>query len=515
MKTAVIPHFCRKIHVITLCGIIAFLLLASTPLRSREPVTLIILHTNDLHGCLLPIQNPAIAPPPEKVGGAAWLAAAIARERKEGQTIVVDSGDIAVGSALSNLYYGMPVIDFMNHCRFDAMTLGNHEFEWGIERLKALNVRARFPFICANLIDERTGSPPCYVKPYTIVKREGMKIGIIGLLTQQTYIYADPRVIRHLTFLSPEDCLRKSMASVRTQGVSVIIVLSHLGYDEDKTLAERVPGITCFIGGHTHTPMMKPEIVRGTVIAQAGKNGMNLGRLELKLERKTGRIIAFSGGLIPIITSRLEPDRDVEKILLPYQEPIKALINTVVGRAEKDILNEPVPGSQSTPLGNLACDAFRWSSGADMSLYKSDGMRSHLFRGEITKGTLYALIPFEQRVVTAELSGREIEALLEFAMESPFYTQVSGITLLYDQKRPRGRRVTVILDNGKELRNETLYRLATVDYLFYFYYRSGGFDVFSKKRSEGLLSREALEGFIKMTGKINPPEEGRVRVANQ
>ncbi|MDQ7825114.1 MAG: bifunctional UDP-sugar hydrolase/5'-nucleotidase [Candidatus Eremiobacteraeota bacterium] len=492
---------------------VLFMLLSCCPLRAGGQIELLILHTNDFHGSLLPVSDIHIAPPPAKIGGAAFIAGKI-RELKNGnagRTVLVDSGDCATGTALSNAFYGIPVIEYMNLAGYDAMALGNHEFDWGVGKLMAMRTHAKFPFLAANLIDRRTGKVPPYAQPYSIVEKEGVKIGLVGLITMNTTILQNPNRIKNLLFLPPEEPARKAIEELHRKGVRIILVLSHLGVEDDKALARKVPGIACIIGGHSHTALQQPLKVDETVIVQTGCHGSSLGKVKLILDSDSGSVKSFAGELIPVIDSIILPDKEVEAMVAPYQKKIQASMDEVLGTAEGDLLNEPLGDTESTPLGNFITDALRITCKADMALYKSDGIRTDILKGAIRKGDLYQVLPYDNKVIKAELTGREIRGMLELIVESPFLTQVSGLRVLYHGSKQKGERIEAFLPGGEPLADERSYCLATTDYLFYLNMVGGGFDVLKKKHRSELFSREIVERYITKQKKVVPSREGRVK----
>jgi 5'-nucleotidase / UDP-sugar diphosphatase len=490
-----------------------FLLICRTVICAGETTELTILHTNDFHGALLPGNDMQIAPPPEKVGGAAYIASKIKelRNADPDHVFLIDAGDCAMGTSLSNTLYGIPVIDYMNLMGYDAMALGNHEFEWGAGKLIDMAARAKFPFLAANLIDSATGRVPRYAKPYVILEKGGLKIGLIGLLTPNTTVLQNPNRIKNLLFLPPENSAEKAIEELQQKGIRVIIVVSHLGFHDDRALARKVSGVACIIGGHSHTTLLKPEKVRNTVIVQAGSNGGYLGRVKLTLDRYSGRVMSYSGELIPIIDRNIPPDKAVLELLAPCEVKIRTSMAEVLGIAKGDLPNRPLGDSESTPLGNFVTDALRFTCKADIALYKSDGLRADIPRGPVSRGALYQVLPFDNKVKKAELKGHEIKGVLEFMVESPFLTQVSGLSITYHGDREKGKRIEAAFPDGESIKDDKSYSIATVDYLFYLYYKSGGFDIFTKKHRTEVLSREIVGRYLSKQKQIEPSREHRVR----
>ena len=148
-------------------------------------------------------------------------------------------------------------MDVMNELKFDAMTLGNHEFDWGMRALTRLRKEARFPFLAANIVDSK-GNLLSGIRPYTILQKGHAKVAVIGLTTPEIAYITKPDNLKGLTFLSPEAVLPRLIREVRQQGASIVILLSHLGFEADKRVASAVPGIDVIVGGHSHTVIPKP-----------------------------------------------------------------------------------------------------------------------------------------------------------------------------------------------------------------------------------------------------------------
>ena len=273
----------KKLSTLLVISLTIFLIVAAG-LHAGEPATtlLTILHVNDYHGRIKPFIDKTNNPQ-EQVGGAPCLAAMIkrARAKNPGGTLLLAAGDMFQGSPVSNLFHGAPVMDVMNELKFDAMTLGNHEFDWGIAALTRLRKEARFPFLAANIVDSK-GNLLSGIRPYTIVQKGHAKVAVIGLTTSEIAYITKPDNLQGLTFPGPEAILPRLIQEVRQQGASIVILLSHLGFEADKRVASAVPGINVIVGGHSHTVIPKPlQTEGGTVIVQAGAYGVYLGVFDI------------------------------------------------------------------------------------------------------------------------------------------------------------------------------------------------------------------------------------------
>jgi 5'-nucleotidase / UDP-sugar diphosphatase len=489
--------------ILSLCG--------SAPQQAE----IVIVHTNDFHGHLVPFEDKAFVPPPETVGGAAYLATKVQELRRKypQKVILLDAGDIAQGTPLSNMVKGKPVIGYMNYLGYDAMTIGNHEFDWGISALETMACSIHFPLLCANIKDEKKGALLSFAKPYTIVEREGMKIGIIGVTTPQTPLMSFPRNVQGLTFGDPREAVLKYRDELGGQGIKVIGVLSHLGLEEDKILARDVPGLTFIIGGHSHTAVRRTEKINETVVVQAGCYGKYLGNLRLMLDRETGKVLFYNAEaeLIPIITAEISPDRNVESIIMPYIAKIKPAMDEIIGSAKEDILNEAPQGFVDTPMGSFITDTIRANFKADLAVYNTGGVRAPLYRGSIRKGDVFNVLPFDNEAIALDLKGSQIAALLESLMDNPRFIQVSGMTFSFRRKTDGKVEFHDICIGGKPLEKDRTYRLATVDFIYHGINYQEMFEHGSNLMQGGVV-RDLIEEHISQEKSVTPPHDRRIRI---
>jgi 5'-nucleotidase/UDP-sugar diphosphatase len=268
---------------------------------------IVILHTNDTHGHLLPFSYPegldpnsqeAQLPFKHDIGGVARRATLLQRLRQQfrDQTLVVDCGDFMDGTPFSLHYFGEADIAAMNACGYEYGTLGNHEFSNSLVQVQKLLRMARFPYVCANARLRATGEPLC--PPYLIIERNGLRIALFGLIVRDTQTYRGAR--EGVDILDPLEVARQLVPQLRAQA-DLVILLSHLGIETERVLAQQVPGIDVIVGGHSHTRLTQPLFVEwskpltkgvmglnGTVIVQAHQWGGELGQLELLCYRDSG-----------------------------------------------------------------------------------------------------------------------------------------------------------------------------------------------------------------------------------
>ncbi len=487
---------------------IAFLTGSSYALDKKE---LIILHTNDMHGQVYPYYFKQMG---AYYGGVANLAARINQLREEygkDKILLIDAGDISQGTPVSNIFQGDPMTDYMNYIGYDCTTFGNHEFDWGQKALLRQVQRRKFPTVCANVIETATGQVPTGVKPYIVVERAGMKIGIIGVATPSTPRMSFHKNVEGLEFLDSVETINKYREELNKQGIKVIGVVSHNGYKEDLDIAKEVKGITFIIGGHSHTPVYNPYMVNGIPVCQAGEWGKFIGFERLKIDADTGKTISFEGKLIHNIAA----DEKLAKQLAPYKEKVDKSMNEVLGDLSADIthLEYQVKGSGTTSAGDVVTDIMKAVTGADVAFINTHGIRASLPKGTITRGSVFTILPFDNALMTCEVKGSDLAKIIEYYVDRPSFTQVAGIKCDYDSKKPFDHRVTNIKINGKDLDPNKTYKIATIDFLF-----GASKDCKELQNAKNIntakVLRDEVEAYIKQKKHIVVPEEIRIKVLN-
>ena len=255
---------------------------------------LVILHTNDTHSCIMPL-NPNLADTAlAGRGGFLRRMALIEDERaKTPGLLLIDSGDFSQGSPYYNFYKGEVEVELMNRMGYDVATIGNHEFDFGLENMARIFRMAKFPIVCANY--DFTGTPvEGLVKPYTIIKRNGLKIGVFGLSPQPKGLVDTTKFVG-VKYLDPVETARRMAALLKTKKkCDVVICVSHLGWEDeeltDQMLVLATRDIDIVLGGHSHTYMKTLRYVKNVdgkdvPVDQNGKHGIWIGRIVLDLEK--------------------------------------------------------------------------------------------------------------------------------------------------------------------------------------------------------------------------------------
>ena len=417
------------------------LFLLFTTFAHGQQAEIRILHINDFHAFAEPYKPLGSD---ELSGGISYLATKANELRKEQPSLLLSAGDMIQGDNWANLFQGESVIKWMNEMRFDAMVVGNHEFDFGQEVLKKRISEARFPILGANVVGLRS------LKPCIIKELHGAKIAIIGVTTEDTPISTHPKNITGLKFLSPADTVEKYVKELRGQS-DILIVLSHIGYSVDRILAEKVKGVDVIVGGHSHTRINDPVRVGDTIIVQTWEHGKALGVLDLTIEG--GEIVRFKGRLEEIKPEKGKEDRATASLVEKYKKRVDAALDEEIGTAEVNLDGENVR-RRETNLGNLISDVMRSVSGADVTLINGGGTRASIKKGVIRVKDIYSVLPFDNYIVAIKLTGKEIREALEHGVSGVEdgegrFPQVSGMTFKYSPSEKRGWRIKAIFIAGK------------------------------------------------------------------
>jgi 5'-nucleotidase/UDP-sugar diphosphatase len=439
---------------ITLIGILLIISLASGAQATR--VDLRILYVNDFHGFAEPYQ-----PTGGKtlLGGIAYLAGAVDRARQAHPSLLLAAGDMIQGNFWANLFQGQSVIEVMNAMKFDAMVVGNHEFDYGLKVLQERMAQANFPILGANV----EGLPS--LKPYVIKNLQGVKIGIIGVVTRDT-LAGHPGKLGDLKFTTPESAIRKYLPELKRRA-DIIVVLSHCGYPADRELAAKIPGLDIIVGGHTHTKLLHPELVGQTIIVQAWEHAKALGVLDLRV--RDGKIVKFQGTLQEISPATGAPDRRVQEIVARYADQAGPIMHQVIGETRVALDAQKVRTEESN-LGNFIADVMRQTSGADVAIINGGTIKANIAQGKIKNRDVYNALPYDRYLLAIRLTGAQLKQALEHGVShlgkpSHRFPQVSGLTFTYSRSAPAGSRVKDITVGGRPLDLKKQYVVATIDFL--------------------------------------------------
>lgn len=435
--------------------------------RASEPKTLTILHTNDMHASFIPHEAFWMKETPKPMtGGFAELGWTIDSIRKaKGDVLLLDAGDVMTGTPISDFEYhgavGGGLFEMMNLIGYDAWEVGNHDLDISQENLRGLTHIAKFPTLSANLRDS-LGGFPLNNRPCLTLKKNGLRIGIIGLMSKDLFQLTNTNNLAGLVVLPPAEVAQKLIDSLSTI-TDIIVALTHEGVDDDSALAATTHGINVIIGGHSHTRLKSPKVVDDVVICQTGSNCENLGELELTIQDH--KVTAFNGKLIALWDRPGRPETEVSKFVREMKDKVDAEYGQVIGTLGADWRRGR---SGETNIGEFVADAILEGTGADFAVTNSSGIRKDLPAGKITKLDLFEISPFRNVLCTFPVSGKDLRALVDRYVQSLASNRtsidLSGIECRWKKVNglPVMESCTV---GGKPLSDESTYRCGTIDFV--------------------------------------------------
>ncbi|MEO5359535.1 MAG: 5'-nucleotidase C-terminal domain-containing protein [Nitrospirota bacterium] len=550
---------------------------------SADNTTLSIAHINDTHSHLEP-SNVSLtynsSPFVVSAGGFPLITSAISALRESRPNLLLlHAGDVFTGTVFFSKYQGLADVDFLNAMHLDAMTTGNHEFDKGPSVLAAFIKKATFPVVSANL--EISMESPLYslIKPYTILEKNGRRIGIVGLTTSET-----PSISKPGNLVKFKDVVKSAEAAVSdltSQDVNIIIILSHIGYENDLELSRAVPGVDVIVGGHSHSLLGDdtlsqiglqpvgpyPTEVRGTdnstvLIVTAWEFGKILGHMDIDFDAD-GRIVSYRGNQAVIlpeepenrtpelaefyqstangkITSNprfqlVKADPSAALKLDKYSAPIKGFMSGTVAYAEDTLKRANNQGP-----GPIIADSMLQKTtdlGADIAIMNSGGVRIDMPKGNISIADAYSLMPFNNTIYVLKLKGHQIkdaiESTIEFQinkMKKPPFVYASGLRFTLDMSKPAGERVKAmeVKEQGTQtyvpVKMNSFYKIAVSEYI-----AKGGDNFMSIQGTEavsplkaassavdtGFVDSEVFIEYIKSQKRLKNPTEQRIRMINR
>lgn len=487
----------------TRLALAASLLLAGVALPARAD-TITILHINDLHSRIEAINKYDSTCSAEEAqkgdcfGGVARIATKV-RERRDaiaaagGHVLVLDAGDQFQGSLFYTTYKGRDAVEFMNMIGFDAMAVGNHEFDDGPDNLAAFIEAADFPVISGNTrvtpVEARLSGK---IGERVVLDRGGGKIAILSVLATDTGATSSPGP--NVSFGDEIAYLKEAVARTEAEGINRIILLSHVGLPRDMEIARAVDGIDIIVGGHSHTLMLNDDPDRppypllmqnpageDVPIVQAYAYSKYLGEIAVTFD-EAGKVVSAKGDPI-LLDASVAPDPKLEARVKELAAPLEALRSKVVGNS-----TAPIDGSRDScrfgecTMGNLVADALLEKirpQGGEIAITNGGGLRASIDAGDVTMGELLTVLPFQNTMATFRMSGKNILASLEHGVAgvqdgAGQFPQVAGIRYTFDLTLPpnggRIQSVAVVGPGGeKPLDPDKLYLVATNNFM-----RGGG-----------------------------------------
>ena len=477
--------------------------------EDAETVKITVIHTNDTHSRLIGTNT--------EIGFA--KIATLIKEAKEANpnTLVLDAGDTLHGMPIVNISKGENAIKVLEAAGYDYMTLGNHDFNYGKERLFELRDMSQVGMLSANIVDE---NGEYIFTPYVIEEVGDVKVGIYGLSTPDTVILTNPNNVVGLVFKDPIE-VSKEMVEELEDKTDVIIALAHLGLDESSTLtskalAQEVEGIDLIIDGHSHSMLEGGQLENNTLIVQTKNYGQNLGYVDIEILE--GEVTGITARLLAAAdTADVVPDPDLQKIIEDIEAANAEVFNEVIATTGVylDGVRENVR-TKETNLGNLSADAARAATGADIAFVNGGGIREDIPVGDITKGKIAAIFPFGNTIEVKKITGADLKAMLEWSVSDypaakGAFLQVSGLEFTFDPAKEIGSKVVEILVGGEAFDEAKEYTVAINDFM------STGGDGYAMLADYDVLAiygtyEEIIIDYLVANGTAGSEVSGRIKV---
>ena len=474
-----------------------------------------LLHTDDIHGHLdADIVQSANASSTFRAGGMAQLAGQVAafRARAPQRTLLIDAGDAWQGTFISNANKGEAVTQAMNLMHYDALAVGNHDFDWGQDVLAQRARDAAFPFLAANVVESKTGKAPAYLRTFEVKDLGIARVGIIGLTNPGSATIVKATSVTGLQFLAAADSVRPVVDEVQKQA-DIVVVAAHIGTAEAVQLAHDVPGIDVIVAAHDHFPIQTARIEGRTTIVDAGAYTQYVGRLEIVVDRTTHKMKdAVRGGVLTAIAANpnVTPDPEIAKLVDERRAEGEKYTSRVVGRTTEPLTNL----REETAFGNLITDAFveygrqqGWKT--EVAFYNMAGVRASFNAGQISYGQLYEALPFSNTVVNVDLTGSDLAAIIDRAACVNGRLHMAGVVVAFRFDGGTPNCVTSITVAGAPLDAARTYHVATIDYLLL---GGDGHTGFAKGTNViyGDVEVDVVAAYIAAHSPVSPKVEGRL-----
>jgi 2',3'-cyclic-nucleotide 2'-phosphodiesterase (5'-nucleotidase family) len=359
-----------------------------------EVRSLTILHTNDLHARISPLENGN--------GGFAYLATAIQRERAGCQDcIFLNAGDLVQGSPVSTIFHGLPVYEIANLLGFDASTLGNHEFDYGWAQARKFQETARYPMVTCNLVDAQ--GRRFTDKPYIILTVNGLRVAVIGAMTDSLHSLTTPKLLEEWHTLPVVETARRYAAELKDKS-DLVVLLAHITGQEEKQFLASVPEIPVLVTGHIHGGIDEPVSQDGRVLVRVKGYGEDLGRLELQVDTEKKAPVAWKWKRIAVNSTRLPPDTEVQRAVKQWEDEVTARVDRPLATSARAFTKPQVK--------QLIEQAMRDQTGADFAHMNQGGVRDALPQGRLLERHIWNIMPFDNEVVVGTFKGRDLPAVV-------------------------------------------------------------------------------------------------------
>lgn len=497
-----------------------------------KPITITILHSNDMHA-----HADATMIQKKPYGGYARQATLINQIRaKEKNVVLLNAGDTFQGTLYFNVYEGLADLAYMNWIKYDAMCLGNHEFDRGPSTLSAFVKGATFPVLCSNLDFSKEPALNGLVQPSTVLTVGGQKVGVVGAVTPDLFDISAPG--DNIKMMEIRSSVQGAVDSLTKQGVNKIILLTHIGYQEDRALVKQLKDVDVVVGGHSHTPLGTPAIPgwpqpggpyptmardstgRDVPVVQGWEWAKVLGQLKVEFDGN-GKLVRVVQAEAKPVDENVPEDKGVVSLLSALMKPIASMQNAVIGDAPSGV-DRRGQGRHDNPMASVVADAMLAATAKNQAvaaLVNSGGVRAPLDAGPITYGEAISVQPFNNVLTVMELSGSELKQVLEDGVADAsklggLLNPSAGTSYRIDLSKPTNSRISDVVIAGSPLDLSKTYRVTFLNFT-----ATGGDAHVTLKNSKaprietGLVDVDALVDYIKAHKPLVSPSEPRVKGA--
>lgn len=506
----------------------------STPINTavaKDIFNLKVLHTNDLHAHLLPFNTDGENCSYEScLGGFARIKTFIERKRKEdSELLLLDAGDRFSGTIFYSLNKGKDIAFLMDKMNYDAMALGNHDFDDDLAELVKFKRSVKAPLIASNVQFPDDSELQSTVLQALTIQKKGRQIGILSILTPETKEACENA--DKITFLDEKKIIKKHIQKLKEKDINIIILLNHNGIEEDIKLAKEIPDIDLIISAHSHTLLSNKTKAKGpyplvvknalgqvSLIVSAGIGGQHIGEINLTFN-KNGEITSFNGDTIPMDAS-IQADKEAADYIAVTEQRIKEIAHQPIRQLEQEI---PLTGkevfcSESCYMGEILTNALLQAAQTEnkdvhISLLNAGAIRSAIPKGEITLKHIAQTYPFNSNAVIVELNGEDLKKYINHGLKkyqdndrTNAFLQAGGLNYQFSPKTKQ--LISVNLKNGEALINDKTYLIAIPSFL------GKGGDGFPKLDTKETISfgtiQDILIKYFKTEKKL-PAFENRIK----
>lgn len=476
----------KKLLVLLLSAVMVFTLLPSAVFanetESKTKDTVIkIFHTNDVHSRYNEATNSDGTL--SRFGYAKFKTLINMNRASADKVLVFDAGDTFHGQSFATLEEGQSIAKVLKTVGYNAMVAGNHDFNYGSSKTTKLAKTAGVKLLGANVLNKKTGKIASGYQEYITYTVNDVKIGVFGLSTPETAYKTNPKNVSTLTFADPVKTAKSVVDKLKnTEDVDVVICLAHLGIDEASEnnvsyeVAAKVDGINLIVDGHSHSKLSDYHKVNNTVITSTGEYLQEAGMVTITVDQYKN---------VNVVPTTLKA-KDYQASMIVNDSNVQSVIDEITA-AQKPILNEVVASTPialegnreyvrkvETNLSRVITSAMLDETGADVAITNGGGIRASIDAGDITKGEAITVLPFGNYIVTVKVTGKELRETIEHGLPEMIdgeiqslacIAQVAGIEVTYNPQAKAGSRIVSITKNGKAIKDNATFIVATNDFM--------------------------------------------------